>query len=76
MARICAITGKRPTTGSIIHRKGQSKKSGGIGTHITSITKRKFRPNLQSIRVKLPNGSVKRMLVSVKAIKAGLVTKA
>ncbi|MBC8039472.1 MAG: 50S ribosomal protein L28, partial [Opitutaceae bacterium] len=46
MARICAITGKRPTKGSIIHRKGQSKKSGGIGTHITTITKRKFRPNL------------------------------
>jgi len=76
MARICAITGKRPTTGSIIHRKGQSKKRGGIGTHVTSITKRKFRPNLQRIRVRLPNGGVKRMLVSVKAIKAGLIEKA
>jgi len=76
MARICAITGRRPTKGSIINRKGQSKKSGGIGTHVTSITKRKFRPNLQRIRVKLPNGGTKRMLVSVKAIKAGLVTKA
>jgi large subunit ribosomal protein L28 len=75
MARICAITGKRPVKGSIIHRKGQSKKSGGIGTHITSITKRKFRPNLQRIRIKLPNGGTKRMLVSVKAIKAGLVEK-
>jgi large subunit ribosomal protein L28 len=76
MARICAITGKRPVKGNIIHRKGQSKKSGGIGTHVTSITKRKFRPNLQRIRVKLPNGGTKRMLVSVKAIKAGLVQKA
>jgi len=76
MARICAITGKRPVKGNIIHRKGQSKKSGGIGTHVTSITKRKFRPNLQRIRVKLANGSTKRMLVSVKAIKAGLVQKA
>ena len=76
MARICAITGKRPTTGSSINRKGQSKKSGGIGTHVTSITKRKFRPNLQRIRVRLPNGGIKRMLVSVKAIKAGLVQKA
>jgi len=76
MARICAITGKRPTTGSSINRKGQSKKSGGIGTHVTSITKRKFRPNLQRVRVKLPNGGTKRMLVSVKAIKAGLVQKA
>ena len=76
MARICAITGRRPVKGSIINRKGQSKKSGGIGTHVTSITKRKFRPNLQRIRVKLPNGGTKRMLVSVKAIKAGLVVKA
>ena len=76
MARICAITGKRPSKGNIIHRKGQSKKSGGIGTHVTSITKRKFRQNLQRIRVKLANGGTKRMLVAVKAIKAGLVQKA
>ena len=76
MARICAITGKRPVKGSSIHRKGQSKKSGGIGTHVTSITKRKFRPNLQRIRVKLPGGGTKRMLVSVKANKAGMVQKA
>jgi large subunit ribosomal protein L28 len=76
MARICAITGKRPVKGNIIHRKGQSKKSGGIGTHVTSITKRKFRPNLQRVRVKLPGGGTKRMLVSVKAIKAGMIQKA
>ena len=75
MARICAITGKRPTVGSIIHRKGQSKKSGGIGTHITSITRRKFRPNLQKIRIRTANGGTKRVLVAVKAIKAGLVEK-
>jgi large subunit ribosomal protein L28 len=76
MARICAITGRRPVKGSIINRKGQSKKSGGIGTHVTSITKRKFRPNLQYIKVRLANGGTKRMWVSVKAIKAGLITKA
>ena len=33
-------------------------------------------PNLQRIRVKMPNGGTKRLLVSVKAIKAGLVQKA
>lgn len=75
MARICAITGKRPVKGSIIHRKGQSKKSGGIGTHVTSITKRKFRPNLQKIRIRTANGGTKRVWVAVKAIKAGLVEK-
>ncbi len=76
MARICAITGRRPVKGRIIHRKGQSKKSGGIGTHVTSLTRRKFRPNLQWIKVKLPNGGSNRMWVSVKALKAGLVQKA
>jgi len=76
MARICAVTGKRPTKGRIIHRKGQSKKSGGIGTHVTKSTKRLFRPNVQRIRVKLPSGQIKRQWVSAKAIKAGLVEKA
>ena len=76
MSRICAITGKRPVKGSIINRKGQSKRSGGIGTHTTSKTSRKFRPNLQRIRVKMANGGTKRLWVSVKAIKAGLVQKA
>ena len=76
MTKVCVITGRRPVKGSIINRKGQSKKSGGIGTHVTSITKRKFRPNLQRVRIKLPNGGTKRVWVSVKALKAGLVTKA
>ncbi|HZZ59110.1 MAG TPA: 50S ribosomal protein L28 [Opitutaceae bacterium] len=76
MARVCAITGRRPVKGNIINRKGQSKKSGGIGTHVTSVTRRKFRPNLQRVRIVLPNGATKRVWVSVKALKAGLVTKA
>jgi large subunit ribosomal protein L28 len=76
MARICAITGKRPSKGSIIHRKGQSKKSGGIGTHVTAKTTRWFKPNLQKIKVRTADGGTKRILVSVKAIKAGKVQKA
>lgn len=63
-------------TGRVINRKGQAKKSGGIGTHVTKAVRRTFRPNLQRIRVRLPNGQVKRMWVSVKAIKAGKVVKA
>lgn len=76
MARICKITGKRPVKGSIIHRKGQSKKSGGIGTHVTAKTRRWFKPNLQKVKVRLPSGQVKRILVAVKAIKAGKIQKA
>ncbi len=76
MSKVCIITGRRPVKGSIINRKGQTKKSGGIGTHVTSITKRKFRPNLQRVRIRMPNGGTKRVWVSVKALKAGLVQKA
>lgn len=77
MSRICIITGRRPVlSGGKVIRKGQSKKSGGIGTHVVKNNKRTFRPNLQRIRVKLPNGQIKRVWVSVKAIKAGLVEKA
>lgn len=76
MSRICAITGRKAVKGNIINRKGQSKKSGGIGTHVTSSTRRQFRPNLQHIRVRLANGGIRRLWVSVKALKAGLVQKA
>jgi large subunit ribosomal protein L28 len=72
MGKVCVITGRRPVKGSIINRKGQTKKSGGIGTHVTSITKRKFRPNLQRVRIRMANGGTKRVWVSVKALKAGL----
>src|SRR6476619_5783881 len=50
MARICEVTGKGPIKGSIIWRSGKSKKSGGIGTHVTAITKRRFLPNLQRVK--------------------------
>ena len=35
--------------GSIIWRSGKAKKKGGIGTHITAITKRRFLPNLCNV---------------------------
>ena len=75
MARICELTGKRPVKGSIIWRSGKSKKSGGIGTHVTAITKRRFMPNLQRVKV-LVNGEVRHMRVAASAIKKGMVVKA
>jgi large subunit ribosomal protein L28 len=76
MARICELTGKRPMKGSIIWRSGKAKKSGGIGTHVTAITKRKFRVNLQRVKALMPNGEVRYIRVSAAALKQGLVTKA
>jgi len=76
MARICELTGKRPMKGSIIWRSGKAKKSGGIGTHVTAITKRKFLPNLQRVKALLPNGEVRHIRVAASALKKGLVVKA
>ena len=70
------MTGKRPMKGSIIWRSGKAKKTGGIGTHITAITKRRFFPNLQRVKAILPNGEVRYMRVTAAALKKGLVTKA
>lgn len=75
MARRCQLTGKRPTKGSRIWRSGKPKKQGGIGTHVTGITKRKFYPNLQRVRA-VVDGQVRTIRVAVSAIKKGLVVKA
>lgn len=75
MARICEFTGARPRKGSKIWRSGKPKREGGIGTHVTAITKRRFFPNLQRVRTVLPSGEVRYVRVSVKAIKKGLVIK-
>jgi len=76
MARKCPILGIGSIKGHKIWRSGKAKKKGGIGTHVTAMTKRRFFPNLQRVKVILPSGEVRYMRVSTKAIKKGLVTKA
>jgi large subunit ribosomal protein L28 len=75
MARICEITGKRPIKGSHIWRSGKAKKQGGIGTHVTATTKRRFFPNLQRVKAVI-NGEVRYVRVAVSALKKGSVIKA
>lgn len=75
MSRICELTGKRAMKGSIIWRSGKSKKSGGIGMHVTAITKRQFMPNLQRVKAVI-NGEVRYVRVTAKALKQGIVVKA
>jgi large subunit ribosomal protein L28 len=75
MSRICELTGVGPRKGSHIWRSGKAKKKGGIGTHITAITKRRFLPNLQRVKA-LIDGEVRYIRVTAKAIKKGVVVKA
>lgn len=75
MAKRCALTGKGPIKGSIIWRSGKAKKLGGIGTHVTAITKRRFFANLQRVKA-IVDGEVRYIRVSTTALKKGLVVKA
>jgi large subunit ribosomal protein L28 len=74
MSKICELTGKGAIKGSHIWRSGKAKKKGGIGTHVTAITKRRFLPNLQRVKA-VVNGEVRYIRVTAKALKEGLVTK-
>ena len=74
MPRVCHFTGKHTTFGNQITHRGKAKYLGGVGTKITGITARKFRPNIQKVRAVI-NGKVCRIKVSAKAIKMGLITK-
>jgi large subunit ribosomal protein L28 len=62
MSKMCEICGKKPMVGSNI-------------SHAHNITKRRFNPNLQSVRA-LYKGRVKKMVVCTQCIKSGNVVKA
>jgi large subunit ribosomal protein L28 len=61
MSRACEICGKTPMVGCNV-------------SHAHNVTKRRFNPNLQSVRAVL-NGQVKKIRVCTNCIKSGFVTK-
>jgi len=75
MPRVCEFTGKRTTTGHSYTLRGKAKYLGGVGTKVTGKTKRTFKPNLQTVTAVMPDGSVKRVKASARAIRNGMVVK-
>jgi large subunit ribosomal protein L28 len=74
MSKVCAICGKKPHSGRTIARRGLAKKKGGAGRRITGITKRRFLPNLQRVKV-IFQGVPKTIMVCTRCIKAGKIKK-
>ena len=72
----CAICDRKPLVGRSIARRGLAKKTGGIGKKITGITRRRFYPNLQRVKTRSANGTVRRLKVCASCIQAGKVNKA
>lgn len=61
MSRECEICGKKPLVGNNV-------------SHAHNVSKRRFNPNLQRVRM-VYKGRVKKMVVCTKCIKSGQVVK-
>lgn len=61
MAKVCAQSGKRAMTGNNV-------------SHSQRKTKRKFKPNLHKVKVKI-GGKVQRVYLSTKALRSGKFEK-
>lgn len=62
MSKVCDICGKGPQVGNNV-------------SHANNKTKRRFMPNLQTVRAQLASGEVKRIKVCTQCIRSGAVTK-
>ncbi len=63
MARVCWVCGKGPSTGNRV-------------SHANNKTKRRWLPNLQSVRILDENGERRRVRVCTSCISAGKIRKA
>jgi large subunit ribosomal protein L28 len=75
MARQCSVCGKGARLGNQVTTRGKKKYLGGVGTKVTGISRRQFKPNLQSVKVMTATGGHKHALVCVQCIRSGGVTK-
>jgi large subunit ribosomal protein L28 len=75
MSRCCDVCQRKPSMGNQVETRGKAKYLGGVGTKITGISRRSFAPNLQHVRVTLPNGTNRRLRVCTRCIRSGSVRK-
>jgi large subunit ribosomal protein L28 len=74
MPRVCYFTGKKTKSGRSYAHRGKAKYLGGVGTKVTGISNRTFKPNIQKVRA-IIDGQIVRLKVSAKAIRMGLIVK-
>ncbi len=74
MPHECVYTGRRTKIGRQCTYRGKAKYLGGVGVKITGRSARKFKANLQKVRV-IKDGKPQRVWASTRAIRSGLVVK-
>jgi large subunit ribosomal protein L28 len=75
MARQCDVCGKGPQLGNTVTTRGKKKYLGGVGTKVTGIARRQFKPNLQRVKISTANGTHKAINVCTKCLRSGAITK-
>ncbi len=75
MSKACAICEKTSASGNKYKRRGMVRRKGGAGSKIVGKTLRTFLPNLQSVKT-IIGGTVKKVLVCTKCMKAGKIARA
>jgi large subunit ribosomal protein L28 len=72
----CEYCEKKPAMGNQIEHRGKAKYLGGVGTKVTGISRREFKPNLQRVKITTPNGTTRYARVCTRCLKKGVVRKA
>ena len=71
MSRVCQVTNRGTQVGNSIARRGLAKPKGGIGLKTTGVTKRRFKVNVQTKKIWVPElGQHVRVKLSAKALKS------
>ena len=74
MGKICELCNKHTTFGNTISRRGMAKYLGGVGVKKTGVSRRRFEPNVQKIRVEI-EGHRRRAKICSRCIKTGRFVK-
>jgi large subunit ribosomal protein L28 len=74
VGKCCEICGKKPVMGNSVTIRGKAKYLGGVGTKVTGISRRQFKPNLQTVHVTV-NKTNKTLRVCTQCIRSGAITK-
>jgi len=75
MAQACEVCGKSPQVGNQKTTRGRAKYLGGVGTKITGIARRTFKPNLRRVRISAQNGAHKTITICAQCLRSGTVTR-
>lgn len=75
MSRVCEICGKGKLIGNRVETRGRAKHLKGVGTKVTGITRRAFKPNLQTVRITTENGSPKTVRVCAQCLRCDAVVR-